>query len=517
MFLLKKAVSPLLGLFALLPIFPARILARRLLWADLLAYGVNPASLPQRCVEELVDNIITMAKFEATMKRGGFRYRLVFWAEGTAIQVSQYTYGDDEEHTVEGVKRELKRGMNLVVWGILSKNDSDAFGLSNLETIQASNRKLRDSSAFNNNLPVTSRRSQADGATITPANTDFVNELADKTGMSAASLDKLIAVTKKAFPKVSNEEIERMALEAWREKQQNLKLAQKGADNQVEIIFAKVKIFLNDDDVQNQRLSPEIKDKVLNGVSCDQFQNGRGEFGKNPNNPIPVNGPVGEIIYLSRLRTGTGIPLMFQRIGSLEAEVGIVDRYQVLSIDGKVNTLLYLSLVHPRKSTRAPENYILDKGLHPKNPIFGVNFSVDNFPLRLDEHIRHWQKSVLNVPLPVDLVRGYLSLPSVTPSPLPPIDVELRKRSERNHYGLCTRCFKMKEVFPETCPYCGKRLQTENDMIISIFLSSNYHDRESLEDLSNSLTSGKALSLKPEDIEAIRPTARVLLQTINGL
>jgi hypothetical protein len=59
---------------------------------------------------------------------------------------------------------------------------------------------------------------------------------------------------------------------------------------------------------------------ILSGDSCDEIPNGYGEFGS-ITNPIPVNGTLGEIKYLGKLRGETGFPLFFHRYASAESPV----------------------------------------------------------------------------------------------------------------------------------------------------------------------------------------------------
>ena len=70
--------------------------------------------------------------------------------------------------------------------------------------------------------------------------------------------------------------------------------------------------ILNDDDKQNALMPVHLQSILLQGAAIDEINGGEGPFGKNPCNPIPVNGPLGEITYLSRLLTKSeGQPLFF--------------------------------------------------------------------------------------------------------------------------------------------------------------------------------------------------------------
>lgn len=82
--------------------------------------------------------------------------------------------------------------------------------------------------------------------------------------------------------------------------------------------------------------------KYLNGLDCDRLPNGKGVFGS-LENPIPVNGLIGEIKYLVKLRGRTGEPLMFHRVGSMGSPVvdDPVDCYEVVCMDATQWNHLY--------------------------------------------------------------------------------------------------------------------------------------------------------------------------------
>lgn len=96
---------------------------------------------------------------------------------------------------------------------------------------------------------------------------------------------------------------------------------------------------------------------------------------------------------------------MFHRLRAEEGLVGPVDVYEVLSLDGTVRETLFLSMYHPRKSKKVPRGYTYARELDSSNMTYGVNHIVENFPQKLDAHIRKWQMEMLGVPLPVHRVR----------------------------------------------------------------------------------------------------------------
>ena len=174
---------------------------------------------------------------------------------------------------------------------------------------------------------------------------------------------------------------------------------------QVEIILKKLDKLLQSDEEQNKTIAEPYRAQIVGGLVCDVIPGAQGEFGRSPSNPIPTNGPLGEVTYLSRLRTNVGSPVMFHRLRSEEAQSGPVDVYEVLSLDFVAQENLFLSMYHPRKSRKVPLGYTYAAELDPSNFIYGVNHLVEEFPAKLDAHIRNWHKEALGIPLPVALVR----------------------------------------------------------------------------------------------------------------
>ncbi len=181
----------------------------------------------------------------------------------------------------------------------------------------------------------------------------------------------------------------------------------------VAAIFDSVLKVLNSEHEQNNTLPEPFRSAVIGGINCDMLPGAKGEFGRAPTNPIPVNGPLGEILYLSRLRTNPGwkrlwspgSPLMFHRVRAEDGLEGAVDVFEVLSLDGRMREKLFLSMYHPRKSHSAPTGYAIAPKLDSDNLTYGVNHVVERFPQRLDAYIRQWQMDMLGIPLPVHRVR----------------------------------------------------------------------------------------------------------------
>lgn len=131
---------------------------------------------------------------------------------------------------------------------------------------------------------------------------------------------------------------------------------------------------------------------------CDELPGAKGPFGYCPTNPIPVNGPAGEVLYLNRLRAPSGVGFMFHRRGSVQ-EPSIphpLDHYEVLAVDGTSRLDLYFSPYHPRRSQKVPEGLSrtswrsLDE-MHRmmiQVPGFGSTMPVPDFPWGLPEALR---------------------------------------------------------------------------------------------------------------------------------
>lgn len=157
-----------------------------------------------------------------------------------------------------------------------------------------------------------------------------------------------------------------------------------GRPPEVQAIFEKLTFLFQNESAQTERLPELIRSKILAGASCDEVAGGNGEFGRHLRNPVPINGPLGEMIYLSNLRvTDSGIPIMFHRLGSIQG----VDVFETVSFDGTVWDFLFLDLYHPRKSHRSPAGYRIATGEDQRSMLHGTNELVADFPSQLMDSI----------------------------------------------------------------------------------------------------------------------------------
>ena len=144
-------------------------------------------------------------------------------------------------------------------------------------------------------------------------------------------------------------------------------------------------------DLENR--NPFLDSLAINGKSCDSLFNNKQDFGHVASNPIPVNGVIGGIKYLNRLRCRCGAGLMYHRLGSIEISEteSPIDMYESVCINGKHWDVLFLNIYHPRRSTWLPNGYKFSK-FHPifsTSPIgYGTSKYDKDFPFGLSKYIK---------------------------------------------------------------------------------------------------------------------------------
>lgn len=160
-------------------------------------------------------------------------------------------------------------------------------------------------------------------------------------------------------------------------------------------VFEKIEHFLTDDEAQNAALPEQVRRVLEAGPAVDELPGASGEFGRTATNPIPVNGPVGELAYLSRLITSSGSGIFGHRLGHIDK----VDVYETVSTDGDVWDVLFLSFYHPRKSRKAPVGYRLAGARERPAFITCTNFRVESFPHQMEAAIRECMRQVMGFPV----------------------------------------------------------------------------------------------------------------------
>lgn len=130
----------------------------------------------------------------------------------------------------------------------------------------------------------------------------------------------------------------------------------------------------------------------VSGEDCDEVSGASGPFGHSFNNPIPANGQLGTYKYFTKLRSASGKPVLFHRLGSMSSQVSkySIDSYEVVGTDGEGWDIIFIDMYHPRRSNKAPDGYTLAQ-YNPRTgdqPVgLGVDVFCPNFPYDLPEAI----------------------------------------------------------------------------------------------------------------------------------
>jgi hypothetical protein len=100
----------------------------------------------------------------------------------------------------------------------------------------------------------------------------------------------------------------------------------------------KIRRILEDEQFQLEMLDPIFKQTLEGRPAYDRDPKGTGPFGFTETNPIPVNGPFGELAYLSKLETVRGERILFHRIGAIH-EIGSDFPYDFIKMKQKEQNL----------------------------------------------------------------------------------------------------------------------------------------------------------------------------------
>jgi hypothetical protein len=147
-----------------------------------------------------------------------------------------------------------------------------------------------------------------------------------------------------------------------------------------------IEALIEDEELQNSTLVPFLKESVLFGSSIDCLVDD-GTFGLSADNPIPVNGPLGQQTYLSKLRTPKGLGFFFHRLGS----IGRIDVYKLVSFDGASELTVYLDMYHPRRSRKAIEGFYLDDA---PSVFTGFTITLNDFPFDFESSLNELPGSI---------------------------------------------------------------------------------------------------------------------------
>ncbi len=130
-------------------------------------------------------------------------------------------------------------------------------------------------------------------------------------------------------------------------------------ESPLEQAIKEVRRIIEDEKYQLEMLNPMVLELIESGESCDEISNSSGSFGCSVTNPIPTNGAIGSLAYLSQLETTKGERIMFHRIGAINT----IDVFEAVTFSGSEWFIFFLDCYHPRKSRKLPEGFHLMEGL----------------------------------------------------------------------------------------------------------------------------------------------------------
>ena len=137
--------------------------------------------------------------------------------------------------------------------------------------------------------------------------------------------------------------------------------------------FEHIHRILEDEQFQLEMIHPLMKEMISMCPAYDRDPYGSGPFGFSEANPIPVNGPIGELAYLSSLETVLGERILFHRIGAIDK----IDVFEAVTFSGSEWFIFFLDFYHPKRSRANPDGFRFTKVL----PQFsGFHKFCTNFP-----------------------------------------------------------------------------------------------------------------------------------------
>jgi len=154
-------------------------------------------------------------------------------------------------------------------------------------------------------------------------------------------------------------------------------------------IFEKVRQILTNEEIQNEKLPPMFKSLLKENTLERSISR---LYGMSPNDPIRVNGSLGEVIYISMLRTPENVPFIGHRLGS----VNQLDVYEICSEDFKDWRILFFDLYWLQKDKYAPSGLTLSLSDCPY--ISAINKFSSTFPNEFWPSVMDATKDLLGLP-----------------------------------------------------------------------------------------------------------------------
>jgi hypothetical protein len=158
---------------------------------------------------------------------------------------------------------------------------------------------------------------------------------------------------------------------------------------------------------------------AIDGGNCDQTPQGSGPFGE-LYNPIPVNGPRGEIKYINRLICPCNHLLIAHRLGSFRPDAAPrqsrrdatidfafsgppngYDVYEIVCSEGRHWSIWYFDMYHTSRSHQVPAGYSFSD-FHP-------TFSRTNIGLVTNEYCSDFPHGMKTFPLRLGMAQAMQS------------------------------------------------------------------------------------------------------------
>ena len=170
-------------------------------------------------------------------------------------------------------------------------------------------------------------------------------------------------------------------------------------DKALKQVFEQIRRILEDEQFQLEMMHPKMREIIETRPSYDRDPNGSGPFGFSETNPIPVNGPIGELAYLSKLETIRGERVLFHRIGAIDA----IDVFEAVTFSGSEWFILFVDFYHPRRSRATPDGFRFTQEV---GQFSGFHKLCQNFPYDFVEMKQSERESGLSF--------AYISISKVT-------------------------------------------------------------------------------------------------------
>ena len=126
------------------------------------------------------------------------------------------------------------------------------------------------------------------------------------------------------------------------------------SDLSIRGVFEKMSILLHSEEVQNNHLDAALRVMLkVNERSTEVAP----DYGLLPSNPIRVNGPLGEQLYIAMLRGLDGQSVIGHRLGSVDH----LDVYEVATTDFSQWAVLIFDMYYLSKDLLAPQGFVINE------------------------------------------------------------------------------------------------------------------------------------------------------------